>query len=68
LAVTGEIPDVRTVPATRDVVHPTVVRLPIAIARAKNNLTLLYREGAKGIDQGGGAWRVLAGARCVFPL
>ncbi len=35
LVVTGEIPDVRTVPATQDVVHPTVVQLPIAIAFAK---------------------------------
>ena len=35
LVVTGEIPDVRTVPVTQDVVHPTVVQLPIAIAFAK---------------------------------
>ena len=40
LVVTGEIPDVRTVPATQDVVHPTVVQLPIAIAvaRTKGNI------------------------------
>ena len=35
LVVTGEIPDVRTVPVTQDVVHPTVVQLPIAIAFAR---------------------------------
>jgi hypothetical protein len=35
LVVTGEIPDVRIAPATRDAVHPTVVQLPIAIAFAR---------------------------------
>jgi len=35
LAVTGEIPDVRTVPAEQTVVHPTVAQLPIAIAFAR---------------------------------
>ena len=36
MAVTGEIPDVRTVPARRAVVHPTLAQLPIAIVLAKN--------------------------------
>jgi len=36
LAVTGEIPDVRTAPAKLAVVHPTVAQLPIAVVHAKN--------------------------------
>jgi hypothetical protein len=35
LAVTGEIPDVRTVPVGQAVVHPTVAQLPIAVVHAK---------------------------------
>jgi len=35
-AVTGEIPDARTVRATRAVVHPTVARWLIATVAAKN--------------------------------
>jgi hypothetical protein len=61
LAVTGEIPDVRIARVTRDVVHPTLVRLLIAIVLAKNNLLFgsvfvirdhrdqpIIRQGAEG--------------------
>ena len=38
LVVTGEIPDVRTVPARQDAAHPTVVQSPIAIALARSKV------------------------------
>jgi len=42
LAVTGEIPDVRTVLARRAVVHPTVAQLPIAVAPVKSKKEVNY--------------------------
>ena len=61
--MTGEIPDVRIARVTRDVVHPTVVRLLIAIVLAKNNLLFgsvfvirdhrdrpIIRQGAKRVE------------------
>ena len=38
MAVTGEIPDVRTAPARQTAVHPTVVQWPIANVLAKINI------------------------------
>ena len=67
MAVTGEIPDARTVPAKQAVVHPTVAQLPIAVVFAKNDVSLNFKGCQRGLtQQGGGTQRVLAGARCVF--
>jgi hypothetical protein len=38
LVVTGEIPDVRIARVARNAVHPTVARLPIAIAFVKSKI------------------------------
>ena len=59
LAVTGEIPDVRTAPATQDVVHPTVVQLPIAIAFAKIRRNINENlEKSKALVLQGGAMQL----------
>ena len=58
MAVTGEIPDVRTVLATQDVVHPTVAQLLIAIAFVKskeNELFTLKMEEIQALVLQGGA-------------
>ena len=59
LAVTGEIPDVRTVPATQDAVRPTVVQLPIAIAFAKIRRNINENlEKSKALVLQGGAMQL----------
>ena len=52
MVVTGEIPDALTVRVMRAVVHPTVVRLPIAIAFVRNNLYGDARPGAEVLKDG----------------
>tara|TARA_Y100000004_G_scaffold44637_1_gene49026 strand:+ start:1361 stop:1510 length:150 start_codon:yes stop_codon:yes gene_type:complete len=46
LAATGEIPGVRTVPARRTVVHPTLAQWPIA-----NVLATINNRSAKGVER-----------------
>ena len=46
LAVTGQIPDARNVHVKLDAVHPTVVRLLIAIVLVLSKKNVLYVEYA----------------------